>query len=620
MSEATGCFGGIFRFSKILRGMGHNHSNGGNSNAKVCPAQCNGRFTKNYTPRQERGAVYKGFHHNTPNAKHNALAYYQHVHDISRRDTIVNATAKVKRCSLWYNLLSKGKLLTNEVDFRTKQRREKKFLEHGRLEDLVFSHDDHDGLDNSSSPILGLEGEPREDGSYDGNFRGRVGIGDAEGAGPGNRIACTSRLLNLISTSGPFTMFVPNNEAIAKIGKNSWQTMRDNPDLLLRFLKRHLVLGKFDIPELVNSYNAVATLAENGAASISATDNDGPALGNRNFNLPSDKQGKNRRWWGDYYAEQRSQDQELENELTDPNPKTQKAARKKLALLNYLEDLKREKRMQEEHEDNSSSFFDGQKEQLLALNKNNYFGDDSRSGGHDDHATFQCLSSEPVSYVYPERALMDGYIEDCYEKHFRTARTGYRLPEYVGQIPSTELSSVQKNLLTESMQRASISEQTEQMAREKMGLAGGDVVAPGELQEEPGGPAAGQIGAPGGGGGPLRARGLHTTEQSEQPQIDPYQLVANQSASEVQYALLEGRFRRHLPYGINESTFGGAELRTLENPRKKLDVFVKHCLEDQYFYGLDRKVAVGNRSCNIVRTVRCWNGIIHEIDGVFTSS
>eukprot|EP00392_Amoebophrya_sp_AT5.2_P005458 g5467.t1 len=474
---------------------------GGNTGGHQCQAQCNGRWTKEYIPKYERGAIFKGFVHNTPNAKHNTFAWYQDRYQAHDRDTVVNQTARAKRCRLWYDLL-KGKV-----------------------------------------PLSTTKGGGSKTTSRQPPTK--------------STSKATARLLNLISTQGPWTMFVPTNKALSRISDKSWDKMANDRTLLLRFLKRHICVGAFHLPEILNSMNNISTIAH------------------------EEEMGRGERQlkW------------EHEEHLAAAG-----------AHLDADEHESDESEHDVENYDNASTA-----------------SGDEDSVSSDGWLDLQCLSSEPIIYTHPERALMDGYIEHCFEKHHEQENTRYRLPEHDGFLPPIASVGTDPDYDMVVQQRNAFENAL-------AGLSGGTRGSLGDDGEPlPGGKIA------------------HNA-------VSPYKMVADQSAEDVKYAMLEGKFRRygrgtselgtqffsypllltlfvflifswsphnrHLPYGINESTQGGVELRSLESPSERMPVYVSGSAEDQYFYGVERKVAVGSKNCAIVRSTRCWNGIVHEIDGV----
>ncbi|CAD7972773.1 unnamed protein product, partial [Amoebophrya sp. A25] len=446
--------GGLFRISPCrLKAAGTGM--GGETGGLVAQAQCNGRWTRNYISKHDRHAIHKGFFHNTPNAKWNTLAWYQHEHRLLRK-TIVNQTAKVKRCRMWYELL-KGRV-PGEVQSSTSVPR----------------------------PRLGT--------------RGRACWSAPEHELARGAPVNTASLINILSTSGPFTMFVPTNAALAKISGASWDRMHAEPKLLLRFLKRHVVQGKFELAEMVNSMNAVTTKAELSMGGPDGED------------------------------ENEGEQQEVED-INDGDSRLPGAfgGGSGGGVLNNS------------HPSTTTT----------ASNKTNY----GQERPQQDELF--CFSSEPVSYLHPESALMDSYLEHSYAKHYERANAGYILPDYEGAIPSASAGRQQAS-----------AQETALLAQNEDGTSSSSLV------------------------------------ESEEDDVNPFALVAEESASDVQFALQQGRFRRHLPYGINESTFAGAELRTLEKPEERLPIFVKNSAEDQFFFGLPRRVAVGHSKCHILRSTR----------------
>lgn len=68
-----------------------------------------------------------------------------------------------------------------------------------------------------------------------------------------------ANLVETLKTSGPFTVFAPNDAAFAKLPPGTVQTLVDNPPQLARILTYHVVAGKLtqaDLSEL-DSINSV---------------------------------------------------------------------------------------------------------------------------------------------------------------------------------------------------------------------------------------------------------------------------------------------------------------------------------------------------------------------------
>ncbi|MEM7727104.1 MAG: fasciclin domain-containing protein [Cyanobacteria bacterium P01_A01_bin.45] len=54
----------------------------------------------------------------------------------------------------------------------------------------------------------------------------------------------TANLVETLKSSGPFTVFAPNDEAFAKLPTGTIQTLLQNPPQLARILTYHVVAGK----------------------------------------------------------------------------------------------------------------------------------------------------------------------------------------------------------------------------------------------------------------------------------------------------------------------------------------------------------------------------------------
>lgn len=68
-----------------------------------------------------------------------------------------------------------------------------------------------------------------------------------------------ANLVETLKTSGPFTVFAPNDAAFAKLPPGTVQTLVDNPPQLARILTYHVVAGKLTQAELseLDSLNSV---------------------------------------------------------------------------------------------------------------------------------------------------------------------------------------------------------------------------------------------------------------------------------------------------------------------------------------------------------------------------
>lgn len=55
---------------------------------------------------------------------------------------------------------------------------------------------------------------------------------------------------DLLTGTGPYTVFVPTDEAISKFGTARWQALEKDKDLMLATLSRHIIPGKVLITEI----------------------------------------------------------------------------------------------------------------------------------------------------------------------------------------------------------------------------------------------------------------------------------------------------------------------------------------------------------------------------------
>ncbi len=299
--------------------------------------------------------------------------------------------------------------------------------------------------------------------------------------------------------------------------------MHEDPALLGRFLKRHVVRGKFKLAELVTSMNVV-----NGF-------------------------------------------KEKETEF----------------FLNSANSKKRAK-------EGGRSF---EKERSGTGGAGRLSSEESFEAGKPSEFGSFAMSDAAVHYLYPERALINNLVEDLAEKSHEKSRD-YD-PFVYDKLDSGEQSQL-------AMAGGGGMVETSNPFEPSLGLDGSaplphaahDTANPGPLQ-------GGHADVP-------------TSELGPNDFDTAYRLYTESPPAEMQHLLKLNKIRYRLPYGFQYTTFGGADLRTLENPEKRLPVYLDGNLEDQYYYGQGRRVCVSNKFCSVERTSLCWNGYVHLISGVMT--
>ena len=79
-----------------------------------------------------------------------------------------------------------------------------------------------------------------------------------------------ANLVETLKSSGPFTVFAPNDEAFAKLPPGTIQTLVQNPHGLARILTYHVVLGKLMQADLAKL--KTVTSVEGSPININCTD------------------------------------------------------------------------------------------------------------------------------------------------------------------------------------------------------------------------------------------------------------------------------------------------------------------------------------------------------------
>lgn len=59
-----------------------------------------------------------------------------------------------------------------------------------------------------------------------------------------------SGLTRELKTGGPFTAFIPTDEAFARLPDDQWQALSKNPDEMARLVRYHLTRGKVKVAEV----------------------------------------------------------------------------------------------------------------------------------------------------------------------------------------------------------------------------------------------------------------------------------------------------------------------------------------------------------------------------------
>jgi uncharacterized surface protein with fasciclin (FAS1) repeats len=77
-------------------------------------------------------------------------------------------------------------------------------------------------------------------------------------------------LVETLQSSGPFTVFAPNDDAFAKLPPGTIQSLVQNPPQLARILKYHVVLGRLKQADLAGV--TLLTSVEGSPISINTTD------------------------------------------------------------------------------------------------------------------------------------------------------------------------------------------------------------------------------------------------------------------------------------------------------------------------------------------------------------
>ena len=60
----------------------------------------------------------------------------------------------------------------------------------------------------------------------------------------------TSGLTRELKTEGPFTAFIPTDDAFGRLPESQWQTLYKNPKQLARMVRYHLTWGKMKVTEV----------------------------------------------------------------------------------------------------------------------------------------------------------------------------------------------------------------------------------------------------------------------------------------------------------------------------------------------------------------------------------
>lgn len=60
----------------------------------------------------------------------------------------------------------------------------------------------------------------------------------------------TSGLTRELKTEGPFTAFIPTDDAFGRLPEDLWQTLSKNPEQMARMVRYHLTRGKFKVTEV----------------------------------------------------------------------------------------------------------------------------------------------------------------------------------------------------------------------------------------------------------------------------------------------------------------------------------------------------------------------------------
>lgn len=60
----------------------------------------------------------------------------------------------------------------------------------------------------------------------------------------------TSGLTRELKTEGPFTAFIPTDDAFGRLAEGQWQTLSKNPEQMARMVRYHLTRGKMKVTEV----------------------------------------------------------------------------------------------------------------------------------------------------------------------------------------------------------------------------------------------------------------------------------------------------------------------------------------------------------------------------------
>lgn len=60
----------------------------------------------------------------------------------------------------------------------------------------------------------------------------------------------TAGLTRELKTEGPFTAFMPTDDAFGRLPEDEWQTLSNNPEQMARMVRYHLTRGKVKVTEV----------------------------------------------------------------------------------------------------------------------------------------------------------------------------------------------------------------------------------------------------------------------------------------------------------------------------------------------------------------------------------